>query len=290
MRLPSWLSPVWLVVGAIVSVQVGAAFAKSLFELAPPTAIAWLRMAVAAAVLMLVARPRLTGRTWAEWRVVIGYGIALATMNWAIYMSFSRIAIGLAVTIEFLGPLAVALLGSRRWLDLVWVALAGIGVALLGVFPVTVDWIGVGFALLAATGWAAYILLGRRTGVSWSGVTGVSVGAMLGALIFLVPGILSGGSELLQPKVLLLGAAVGVLSSVIPYGLEMVALRSISPGVFGILMSLEPAVAALAALVILGEQLSWVEIVAMGCVIVASAGATRTLGRQATPPEDLLPG
>lgn len=290
MRLPSWLSPVWLVVGAIISVQVGAAFAKSLFELAPPTAIAWLRMAVAAAVLMLVARPRLTGRTWAEWRVVIGYGIALATMNWAIYMSFSRIPIGLAVTIEFLGPLAVALLGSRRWLDLVWVALAGIGVALLGVFPVTVDWIGVGFALLAATGWAAYILLGRRTGVSWSGVTGVSVGAMLGALIFLVPGILSGGSELLQPKVLLLGAAVGVLSSVIPYGLEMVALRSISPGIFGILMSLEPAVAAVAALVILGEQLSWVEIVAMGCVIVASAGATRTLGRQATPPEDLLPG
>lgn len=290
MRLPRWLSPVWLVVGAIISVQVGAAFAKSLFELAPPTAVAWLRMAVAAVVLMLVARPRLTGRTWAEWRVVIGYGIALATMNWAIYMSFSRIPIGLAVTIEFLGPLVVALLGSRRWLDLVWVAFAGIGVALLGVFPVTVDWIGIGFALLAATGWGFYIVLGRRTGVSWSGVTGVSVGAMLGALIFLVPGVLSGGSALLQPKVLLLGAAVGILSSVIPYGLEMVALRSISPGIFGILMSLEPAVAALAALVILGEQLSWVEIVAMGCVIVASAGATRTLGRQTTSPNDLLPG
>lgn len=290
MRLPSWLSPVWLVVGAIVSVQVGASFAKSLFELAPPTAIAWLRMAVAAAVLMLLARPRLSGRSWAEWRVVIGYGIALATMNWAIYMSFSRIPIGLAVTIEFLGPLAVALLGSRRWLDLAWVALAGIGVALLGVFPVTVDWIGVGFALLAAAGWAAYILLGRRTGASWSGVTGVSVGAMLGAVIFLVPGVLSGGTDLLQPRVLLLGAAVGILSSVIPYGLEMVALRSISPGIFGILMSLEPAVAALAALLILGEQLSWVEIVAMGCVIVASAGATRTLGRQTNAPEDLLPG
>lgn len=290
MKLPRWLSPVWLVVGAIISVQVGAAFAKSLFELAPPTAIAWLRMAVAAVVLMIIARPRLTGRSWAEWRVVIGYGIALATMNWAIYMSFSRIPIGLAVTIEFLGPLVVALLGSRRWLDLVWVALAGIGVALLGVFPVTVDWIGVGFALLAAAGWGAYILLGRRTGVSWAGVTGVSVGALLGAVLFVVPGIMTGGSDLLQPKVLLLGAAVGILSSVIPYGLEMVALRSISPGVFGILMSLEPAVAALAALAILGEQLSWVEIVAMGCVIVASAGATRTLGRQNRPPEDLLPG
>lgn len=290
MKLPSWLSPVWLVVGAIISLQVGASFAKSLFELAPPAAIAWLRMAVAAVVLILVARPRLTGRSWAEWRVVLGYGIALASMNWAIYMSFSRIPIGLAVTIEFLGPLGVALMGSRRWLDLVWVALAGTGVALLGVFPVTVDWIGVGFALLAAIGWAAYILLGRRTGVSWSGVTGVSVGAMVGALIFLVPGVLSGGSDLLQPRVLLLGAAVGILSSVIPYGLEMVALRSISPGVFGILMSLEPAIAALAALLILGEQLSWVEIVAMGCVIVASAGATRTLRRQASPPEDLLPG
>ncbi|MEE9964770.1 MAG: EamA family transporter [Propionicimonas sp.] len=289
MKRPRWLSPVWLVIGAIVSVQVGAAFAKSLFELAPPTAIAWLRMAVAALVLMLVARPRLTGRGWAEWRVVIGYGIALATMNWAIYMSFARIPLGLAVTIEFLGPLALALVGSRRALDLVWVALAGIGVALLGVFPVTVDWIGVGFALLAGAGWAAYILLGRRTGVSWSGVTGVSMGAVVGATVFLIPGIVTGGSALLQPKVLLLGAAVAIMSSVIPYGLEMVALRSISPGVFGILMSLEPAAAALAALVILGEQLGWVEIVAMTCVIVASAGATRTLGRQ-SPPEDLLPG
>ena len=289
MKRPRWLSPVWLVIGAIVSVQVGAAFAKSLFELAPPTAIAWLRMAVAAVVLMLVARPRLTGRSWAEWRVVIGYGIALATMNWAIYMSCARIPLGLAVTIEFLGPLALALVGSRRALDLVWVALAGIGVALLGVFPVTVDWIGVGFALLAGAGWAAYILLGRRTGVSWSGVTGVSMGAVVGATVFLIPGIVTGGSALLQPKVLLLGAAVAIMSSVIPYGLEMVALRSISPGVFGILMSLEPAAAALAALVILGEQLGWVEIVAMTCVIVASAGATRTLGRQ-SPPEDLLPG
>lgn len=289
MKLPRWLSPVWLVIGAIVSVQVGAAFAKSLFELAPPTAIAWLRMAVAAIVLMLVARPRMTGRSWAEWRVVIGYGIALATMNWSIYMSFARIPLGLAVTIEFLGPLTLALLGSRRLLDLVWVALAGIGVALLGVFPVTVDWIGVGFALLAGAGWATYIVLGRRTGASWAGVTGVSMGAMIGALVFLIPGILTGGEALLQPKVLLLGAAVGILSSVIPYGLEMVALRSISPGVFGILMSLEPAAAALAALVILGEQLGLVEIIAMACVIVASAGATRTLGRQ-SPPEDLLPG
>jgi inner membrane transporter RhtA len=282
-KVPGWLNPVWLVIGAIVSVQVGAAFAKSLFPLTPPTAIAWLRMAVAAVIFWLFARPRLAGRSWPEWRVVIGYGIALATMNWAIYMSFSRIPIGLAVTIEFLGPLAVALIGSRRPRDLMWVGLAGIGVALLGVFPATVDWVGIGFALLAGTAWACYIVLGRQVGASWSGVTGVSVGSLVGALVFLIPGVLAGGATLLQPQVLALGAVVAVMSSVIPYGLEMVALRSIPAGVFGILMSLEPAAAALAALVVLGEQLSWVELVAMVCVIFASVGSTRALGSAPSP-------
>lgn len=282
-RLPSWLSPVWLVIISIISVQVGASFAKSLFVLTPPVAIAWLRMAVAAAIFWVVARPRLRGRTWPQWRVVVGYGIALAVMNWSIYLAFARIPIGLAVTIEFLGPLGVALAGSRRARDLVWVGLAAAGVALLGVFPATADWIGVGYALLAAAAWAAYIVLGRQVGASWSGVTGVSVGSLVGALAFLVPGVLAGGATLLQPKVLLLGMLVAVMSSVIPYGLEMVALRSIPPGVFGILMSLEPAVAALAAFVVLSEQLGWVEIVAMACVVVASVGATRALAAAPAP-------
>jgi len=280
---PPWLSPVWLVLGAIVSVQVGAAFAKSLFTLTDPTAVAWLRMAVAAVIFWVVARPRLSGRTWPEWRVVIGYGITLATMNWAIYQSFARIPIGLAVTIEFLGPLGVALVGSRRARDLVWVGLAAAGVALLGVFPTNVDWIGVGFALLAGAAWAGYIVLSGPTGAAWEGVTGVSVGSLVGALVFLVPGVLSGGSSLWQPQVVLLAAAVGVLSSVIPYGLEMVARRTIPAGVFGILMSLEPGVAALAALVVLGEQLGWVEWVAMACVIVASTGSTRALAKAPAP-------
>lgn len=282
-RLPNWLSPVWLVIISIVSIQVGASFAKTLFTLAPPVAIAWLRMAVAAAIFWAVARPRLRGRTWLEWRVVLGYGIALAVMNWSIYMAFARIPIGLAVTIEFLGPLGVALAGSRRGRDLVWVILAGGGVALLGVFPATADWIGVGYALLAAAGWAAYILLGRRTGTTWSGVTGVSVGSLVGAVVFLLPGVLIGGVTLLQPKVLLLGVLVAVMSSVIPYGLEMVALRSIPSAVFGILMSLEPAVAALAALLVLGEQLGWVELVAMVCVVAASVGSTRQLVTEPAP-------
>lgn len=281
--LPAWLSPVWLVLGAIVSVQVGAAFAKSLFALTDPTAVAWLRMAAAAAIFWVFARPRLRGRTWPEWRVVIGYGIALATMNWAIYQSFARIPIGLAVTIEFLGPLAVALVGSRRARDLVWVGLAAVGVTLLGVFPTTVDWAGIGFALLAGAAWAAYIVLSGPTGTAWEGVTGVSVGSLVGALVFLVPGLVAGGSSLWQPRVAVLAVVVGVLSSVIPYGLEMVARRRIPAGVFGILMSLEPAAAALAALLVLGEQLGWVELVAMACVIVASVGSTRALAKAPAP-------
>ena len=282
-KLPSWLNPVWLVIISIVSVQVGAASAKSLFALTAPVSVAWLRMTVAAAIFWVIARPRLRGRTWSQWRVVIGYGIALATMNWAIYMSFSRIPIGLAVTIEFLGPLGVALAGSRRVRDLAWVGLAGIGVAMLGVFPATLDWIGIGFALLAGAAWDGYILLGRQTGASWEGVTGVSVGYLVGALAFAVPALLAGGATLAQPRVLLLAAVVAVMSSVIPYGLEMVALRSIPSGVFGILMSLEPAVAGLAALLVLGEQLSWVELVAMGCVILASVGSTRALSAEPAP-------
>lgn len=281
--LPAWLSPVWLVLGAILSVQVGAAFAKSLFALTAPTAVAWLRMAVAALIFWAFARPRLRGRTWVEWRVVLGYGVALATMNWAIYQSFARIPIGLAVTIEFLGPLGVAIVGSRRARDLIWVALAALGVTLLGVFPATVDWIGIGFALLAGAAWAGYIVLSGPTGRYWEGVTGVSVGSLVGALVFLIPGMLAGGASMWQWPVLGLAAIVGVMSSVIPYGLEMVARRSIPASVFGILMSLEPAVAALAALLILHEQLSWVEVVAMACVIVASVGSTRTLAKAPAP-------
>lgn len=281
--LPAWLSPVWLVLGAILSVQVGAAFAKSLFALTAPTAVAWLRMAVAALIFWAFARPRLRGRTWVEWRVVLGYGVALATMNWAIYQSFARIPIGLAVTIEFLGPLGVAIVGSRRARDLIWVALAALGVTLLGVFPATVDWIGIGFALLAGAAWAGYIVLSGPTGRYWEGVTGVSVGSLVGALVFLIPGMLAGGASMWQWPVLGLAAIVGVMSSVIPYGLEMVARRSIPASVFGILMSLEPAVAALAALLILHEQLSGVEVVAMACVIVASVGSTRTLAKAPAP-------
>ena len=270
-RIPA----VWLVIGGIVSVQFGAAIAKDLFAVVPPTAMVWLRLVTSAAVFLVVARPRVRGRTRRDWLVVLGFGVSLVTMNWAIYQSFARIPLGIAVTIEFLGPLAVAIIGSRRPRDLIWVALAGLGVALLGLSPASLTWAGVGFALLAGLGWACYILLGAQTGRHWSGISGLAVASLVGAIVLAPPAVIEAGATLLEPRVLLLGLVVGLLSSVIPYSFELTALRSITPRVFGILMSLEPAAAALAAIVLLEEFLTPVQWVAMACVVMASVGATR---------------
>jgi inner membrane transporter RhtA len=269
---------VWLVVGGIVSVQVGAAIAKDLFHLVPPTAMAWLRLVTSALVLLAIARPRLRGRSAADWRMALGFGVSLMTMNWAIYQSFARIPLGIAVTIEFLGPLAVAVLGSRRRRDLVWVVLAGAGVAILGLAPGDLTLAGVLFALLAGAGWAAYILLSAGTGRRWPGISGLAVASVVGAVVLAPPAVLEAGTELLDPMVLLLGLAVGLLSSVMPYSFELRALRRIPPRVFGVLMSLEPAAAAVAAMLILAEFLTPLQWTAVGCVVVASVGATRSAG------------
>jgi inner membrane transporter RhtA len=211
-----------------------------------------------------------------DWLIVLGFGLSLLTMNWAIYQSFARIPLGIAVTIEFLGPLTLAVIGSRRLVDLIWVALAGIGVALLGLSRATLTVAGVGFALLAAVAWAGYILLSAQTGRRWPGISGVAIASMVGAIALAPPAILQAGSVMLDPTVLALGVAVGLLSSVIPYSFELIALRRIPPRVFSILMSLEPAAAALAAMIVLGEFLSLVQWLAMACVVIASIGATRT--------------
>jgi len=272
----SQTSAVWLVMAGIVSVQVGAAIAKDLFHLIPPTAMVWLRLLTSAVILVAIARPRLRGRSAADWYVALGFGVSLMTMNWAIYQSFARIPLGIAVTIEFLGPLSVALLGSRRRSDLVWVALAAAGVVLLGLAPGDVTVAGVLFALLAAAAWAAYILLSASTGRRWPGISALAVASMVGAVVLAPPAVVTGGTDLLTPTVLLLGVAVGLLSSVIPYSFELRALRRIPPRVFGILMSLEPAAAALAAMVVLAEFLSLAQWLAVGCVVAASIGATRS--------------
>ncbi len=267
---------VWLVVAGIVSVQVGAAIAKDLFSLIPPTAMVWLRLVTSAVILVAIARPRLRGRSSADWRVALGFGVSLMTMNWAIYQSFARIPLGIAVTIEFLGPLTVAVLGSRRPRDVVWVVLAGAGVALLGIEPGELTVAGVLFALLAGAAWASYILLSASTGRRWPGISGLAVASVVGAVGLAPAALAEAGADLFDPKILALGVAVGLLSSVIPYSFELKALRRIPPRVFGVLMSLEPAAAALAAMVLLQEFLTPVQWTATACVVVASVGATRS--------------
>ena len=270
------IPPVWLVVSGIISVQVGAAIAKDLFDQIPPTAMVWLRLITSAVILLVVARPRWAGHSGRDLLIVRGFGVSLLTMNWAIYQSFARIPLGIAVTIEFLGPLTLAVIGSRRLVDLIWVALAGAGVALLGLSRATLTIAGVGFALLAAVAWACYILLSAQTGRRWSGISGIAVASMVGAIALAPPAILEAGSVMLDSTVLALGVAVGLLSSVIPYSFELIALRRIPPRIFSILMSLEPAAAALAAMILLGEFLTLTQWLAMACVVIASIGATRT--------------
>ena len=270
------LGPVGLVLVGILSVQLGAAIAKSLFGEISPTAMVWLRLVTSALVLAAIARPRLNGRSGRDWLVVLGFGASLATMNWGIYQSMARIPLGLAVTIEFIGPLTLAVLGSRRARDLVWVLLAGLGVALLGFQRTDLDLLGVLYALLAGTAWAAYILLSASTGRRWDGFDGLAVASVVAALGMTLPALLAAGTSLWDGRVLLIGALVGLLSSVIPYSCELVALRSLRPAVFGILMSLEPAAAALAAIVVLREHLAPVQWLAIACVVAASIGATRS--------------
>jgi inner membrane transporter RhtA len=270
------ISPIWLVLVGILSVQFGAGVAKTLFDEVAPSTIVWLRLVASALVLLAIARPAVRGRTGGDWLVVLGFGVALGVMNWSIYQSFARIPIGLAVTLEFVGPLTLAVLGSRRLRDLLWVGLAGLGVLLLGVQPGDLTWAGVGFALLAGATWAAYILLSAQTGRRWEGVDGLAVASVV-ATVLLTPIALGRYADQLgEVRILLLGALVGLLSSVIPYTCELVALRSLRPAVFSILMSLEPAAAALAGLVVVHELLGPWQLLAMACVVVASIGATRS--------------
>ncbi len=265
----------WLVLAGILSVQFGAAIAKLLFDEIAPTTMVWLRLVTSTIILGAIARPRVRGRSAADWQVAAMLGICLATMNWAIYQSFARIPLGLAVTIEFLGPLTLAVVGSRRARDLVWVGLAAVGVALLGIEPGDITAVGVGFALLAAAAWAGYILATVHTGARWPGLDGLAVASAVATLLLTPYAVVRGGSALTDPRLIALGAAVGLLSSVIPYSLEMVALRRLKASVFGILMSMEPAAAALAGVILLRELLAPLQVLAMACVVAASIGATR---------------
>lgn len=280
-------APVVLVIFAIASVQLGSSLAKDLYSAAAPLTVAWLRLLGAAVVLGLITRPRLRARSASDWAWVVAYGLCLAGMNVTFYLAIERIPIGMAVTLEFLGPLGVSVALSRRARDLLWVGLAAVGVALLGFSPGDLDPVGVFWALAAACLWAGYILLAGPTGRRWSGVSGVAVAFWVG-LAGLTPVVWA--LDLFPaavPAVWGLGLMIGLLSSAIPYGLEMMALRRIEPRIFGILMSLEPAAAALFALALLGETLRPIEILAMACVVVASIGVVRS-SRPARPSADAV--
>jgi inner membrane transporter RhtA len=274
-RALGMVPPPALVLLGIVSLQTGAAVAKQLFGIAGSIGVVTLRLVFAAAVLLVVWRPslRIDRRVLA---VVLGYGAVLSGMNMAFYQALDRIPLGVAVTIEFLGPLSVALLGSRRWLDVLWALLAAGGVLLLTEDGGAMRWTGVLFALLAAACWAGYILLGAALGQRTTDGQGLALAMAFAGLLAAPIGVTQAGTTLLHPEVLVAGLGVALLSSVIPYSLELEALRKIPPRVFGVLMSLEPAVAAMAGLVVLGEALRPSQWVAVCCVVAASAGATRT--------------
>ncbi|HEY4460338.1 MAG TPA: EamA family transporter [Pseudonocardiaceae bacterium] len=268
--------PPALVIAGIVSVQIGAALAKQLFGMTGAVGAVTLRLFFAAVVLLVVWRPSLR-ITRQELPVILGYGAVLAAMNLCFYQALTRIPLGMAVTIEFLGPLAVSIIGARRWLHGLWALLAGIGVFALteaGGGGIAVS--GVLFALAAAMCWGLYIPLGAALGARTSGGRGLALAMAIGGLISLPLGIVDAGPSLFSPIALAAGLGVALLSSVLPYSVELEALRRIPPRVFGILMSLEPAVAALVGLLVLGEALRPTQWVAIACVVVASAGATRT--------------
>jgi inner membrane transporter RhtA len=260
----------------MVSIQTGASLAKHLFPIVGPQGSAALRLFFASLILLIVWRPwsRLPAKN--QWGAVWLYGLSLGGMNLLFYMALAHIPLGIAVAFEFCGPLAVALFASRRAVDFLWVACAVGGLVLLlplGVATAALDPWGVAFALAAGACWALYIIFGRRVGALVHGGTATSLGMCVAALVTLPFGVVHSGLALLSWDVLPIGAGVAILSSAFPYSLEMVALKKLPAHTFGILMSMEPAVAAISGLLFLSEKLAALQWVALGLIILASAGS-----------------
>ena len=260
----------------MLSIQGGAALAKSLFGAVGPGGTSALRIGFGALILLAVWRPRLRAYTRLQHSTALLFGLTLGLMNLSFYAAIARIPLGLAVTLEFVGPLAVAVASSRRAGDFAWALLAAIGILLISPLNPgsTLDPLGVGLALLAGGFWAAYIVLGGRMGRAFAGGQGLALGMLVAALVAVPYGAVQAGAALLAPATLLLGLGVAVLSSALPYSLEMVALRRLPSKTFSILMSLEPAVAATMGFVFLGEALGARQLLAMALVIAASVGAS----------------
>ena len=276
--------PVLLVVIAVLSVQLGGAFAATLLPEVGVLGSVALRMWFAAAMLLVLARPRLRGRSREDWAVAVAFGVALLAMNTAFYGSLDRLPIGVAVTVEFSGPLLLAALTSRRGRDLAAVGLALVGVVLicevLRVSPADLDLVGIGLAATAGACWAAYILLSGHAGARFESLDGIALSMAVAAVLAVPYGFVAPAEGMRRPDVLLLALGVAVLSSALPYSLELVALRSLTAGVFGVLLSLEPAAAALMGLLVLGQRLHPDQLVGMAAVVAAGV---LVLGRGRAP-------
>ena len=271
--------PGLLVLGAIASVQVGSAVARTLFDDLGAAGITLLRLALSAAVLIVVLRPRVRSWTAHQWQAAVLLGTAMAGMNLVFYLSLRTVPLGVAVTVEFVGPLLLALAQTRRLLDLGWAVLAASGVLLLGLDTSSgIPLSGLVLALVAGLFWAGYILASARVGQVLPGLDGLAVALCVASVLVLPFGAQGASAVLDRPLLLVGGLAVALLSSVVPYGLELTALRRMPTRVFGILMSLEPAAAGLAGLVVLGQALGVREVAALVLVSLASVGVT--LGRR----------
>ena len=273
-----------LVLAAIVSVQFGGAMAATLIPLVGVFGSVTLRLTIAATVLLVIVRPRLRGRTTTDWLVVAAFGAILAMMNLFFYGALARIPIGVTVTIEFIGPLVLATVLSHRRRDLLAVAGAAVGVALISGIAGTpwaqINLAGLGLALAAGAAWAGYIIFSARTGARFAQLDGLAIAMTVAAVLVAPAGVITAGSPMWTPDALWRGATIAALSSVLPYSLELIALRRLAAHVFGILLSLEPAVAALAGLLVLDQQLSALQLLGMVCVVAASG---LVMGRRSVP-------
>lgn len=276
-----------LVLAAIISVQFGGALAATLIPLVGVFGSVTLRLTIAATVLLTIARPHLRGRTTADWLVVSAFGAILAMMNLCFYGAVARIPIGVAVTIEFCGPLILATVLSHRRKDLLAVVGAGVGVVLISGITSTpwaeVDLAGLGLALAAGASWAGYIIFSGRTGKRFARLDGLAIAMTIATALVAPVGLFTAGSALWTTGALWRGVAIAVLSSVLPYSLELIALRRLAAHVFGILLSLEPAVAAVAGLLVLGQRLSALQLLGMACVVAASGLVLGTRSAPARP-------
>jgi inner membrane transporter RhtA len=285
-------SGIALALASMTTIQLGAALSDPLFDRVGAAGIVALRLALAALLLWPFARPRLRGRSRADLGAAVALGASSGVLTLCFFEAIDRIPLGVAVTVEFLGPLGVALAGSRHARDVAWVLLAAAGVALLTLGEGAggpLDPVGVAFAGGAAAGWAAYIVLTKHVGARWAGLEGLSISLGVAALVTLPVGVAAAGAELLAPGVVLAGIGLALLIPLIPYALELVALRRLPTALFGVLMSLEPAIAALLGFLILDQALALSGALAIAMVSAASAGATLTAVAQPQPEEPPLP-